>query len=103
MKKYYEEFISGADSRVPLNGGYLLVYLADELLSIVSIPAPEYMADNNRDSIVENDDTFEDKSGNQYDIEIRSSKYGIDWYLVSYPDDDEIIQKLRYEVRLNEY
>jgi len=99
LKKYLE----GSDAQPAINGGYLYIYLNDELLTIVSIPSPNLMAENSSQSTVENYDEFQDENENDYSITVFSSMYGIDWSLDSYPNDENIITKIRYEVKYNEY
>jgi len=101
--KQLESYLVGSDSQPALNGGYLYIYLNDELLTIVSVPSPNLMAENSSQSTVENCDEFQDKNGNDYSIVVFSSMYGIDWSLDTYPDDENIIRKIRYEVKHNEY
>jgi len=102
-KKQLKSYLEGSDSQPALNGGYLYIYLDNNLLTIVSIPSPNLMADNSSQSTVENDDEFQDKDGNDYSIIVFSSMYGIDWSLDTYPEDENIIKKISYEVKRNEY
>ncbi|OIP53998.1 MAG: hypothetical protein AUK54_07370 [Helicobacteraceae bacterium CG2_30_36_10] len=102
-KKQLKSYLEGSDSQPALNGGYLYIYLNNNLLTIVSIPSPNLMADNSSQSTVENDDEFQDKDGNDYSIIVLSSMYGIDWRLDTYPEDENIIKKISYEVKRNEY
>ena len=99
----YNNNLESSESLPAIDGGYLYIYKGKELLAIVSIPRPNLLAERSRDSIVENDDYFTDEDGNEYSITIQSSMYGIDWFLTKYPDDENIISQLRYEVKYNEY
>ncbi len=96
------EHIEGADSNVALSGGYLYIYLGDDLIHIASIPSPNILAERSSDSVIENQDDFQDKLGNEYSIAIFSSITGIHWYLEQYPDDDTTLMQLHYVVKLNE-
>ena len=97
------KLLSGSDARVAISGGYLYIYYDDSLLSIISIPTPNLLADNNEQSRVENYDNFTDPVGNEYDVTIYSQKYGIDWDVEPIAKDDDAIKKLRFEVKLNEH
>ncbi|CAN2049205.1 conserved hypothetical protein [Candidatus Magnetomoraceae bacterium gMMP-13] len=98
-----EEHLSGANAEIALNGGYLYIYKDDKLLHIASIPSPNLLADNFSQSVVENNEDFNDDNGNEFTIDILSSKVGVDWNLTSYPDDENIIKNIQYKVKLNEY
>jgi|GEM_PF-1267787 len=97
-----KEHIEGFDGSVALSGGYLYIYLADDLIHIASIPSPNLLAERSLDSVVENQDDFQDGFGNEYSIAIFSSITGVQWYLERYPDDDNILMSLHYRVKLNE-
>jgi len=103
-KKFTElaEHLQGADGRVALEGGYLYIYLHGDLLHIAGIPSPYLLADRSSDSTVENTDEFIDEKGHKFAIAIYSSIGGIEWDLYTYPDDDNLIGGLTYEVKLNE-
>jgi len=96
------EHIEGTNGNVALNGGYLYIYLADDLIHIASIPSPNFLAERSFDSAVENQDDFQDEFGNEYSIAIFSSITGINWYLEQYPDDVTTLMQLHYVVKLNE-
>jgi len=96
-----ESILTGNEAIPAVNGAYLYVYKGDKLLGIVSIPSPNLMADNYRESMVINDDILVDENGKEYEIEVISSNYGIDWEFLRYPDDD--IDDIRVEVKYNEY
>ncbi len=96
------EHLEGSDGQVALGGGYLYIYKNDKLIHIASIPSPNLLADHSSDSIVDNVDEFEDESGNQFEIAIYSSMTGIEWYLEKYPEDEELLMGMHYEIRLNE-
>lgn len=102
-KKDLKIYLEGSDGQPAINGGYLYIYQDDELLTIASIPSPNLMADNSSQSTVENDEQFQDKDGNEYSIMIFSSMHGIDWVLDIYPKDEDIIKKISYKVKHNEY
>lgn len=96
------EHLEGSDGSVALAGGYLYIYLDDRLLHIASIPSPYLLADRSTESVVENVDEFEDENGHEFVIAIYSSIAGIIWHLAEYPNDTDLLMRLRYEVRLNE-
>ncbi len=96
------EHLKGSVASVALAGGYLYIYLDDALIHIASIPSPNLLADRSSDSVVENVDQFEDDNGNDFVIAIYSSMTGIEWHLEDYPDDMDLLMRLRYDVRLNE-
>ena len=96
------EHLQGADGRVALKGGYLSIYRHGNLLHIAGIPSPYLLADRSSDSTVQNTDEFIDEQGHQFGIAIYSSISGIEWDLYTYPDDDNLIGGLTYEVNLNE-
>jgi hypothetical protein len=102
-QKELEEHLSGTDILPALNGGYLYIYENEKLLHIASIPSPYLLGDNYRQSVVENDEYFCDDNGNEFAIDILSSNVSIEWYLTSYPDDENIIKSIRYKVRKNEF
>ena len=103
MQRNLNMFLQGSEALPAIDGGYLYIHKDKKLLSIVSIPSPNLLAERNRDSIVENDDDFVDEDGNEYSITIQSSMYGIDWFLTNYPDNEDVIKQLSYEVKYNEY
>lgn len=96
------EHLQGTDGRVALAGGYLYIYLHGALIHIAGIPSPYLLADRSSDSMVENADEFTDKEGHEFEIVIYSSISGIEWELYSYPDDENLILGLAYEVKLND-
>jgi hypothetical protein len=98
-----EEKLSGSEPSPAIEGGYLYIYKGDELLGIVSIPSPNLLAENYRDSMVVYDDIVTDSEGNEYSVEVTSSLYGIDWRIYEYPDDKDILNQIRVEVKYNEY
>jgi hypothetical protein len=93
--------LQGLDSRVALGGGYLYIYLHGALIHIAGIPSPYLLAERSSDTTVENRDEFSDADGHLFGIAIYSSITGIEWSLVHYPDDDQLILGLTYEVKLN--
>lgn len=95
--------ISGSSSQPGLNGAYLYIYLKEELVTIVSIPSPNVVADNSNQSTVENFDDFTDKYGNNYSITVFSSIYDIYWSIETDTTNNDIINNFRYEVKYNEY
>jgi len=99
----YEGVLYGSESLPALNGAYLYIYRGDKLLGIVSIPSPNLMAENYRDSVVTNYEELVDEDGNEYEIEVISSNVGIDWEFVKYPEDENILKQLRVEVKYNEF
>lgn len=96
------EHLQGSDSRVALEGGYLYIYLHETLIHIAGIPSPYLLADRSSDSTVENSDEFSDTDGHQFEIAIYSSITGIEWDVYSYPDDENLILGLTYEIKLND-
>lgn len=98
-----EQHLSGADPLPALNGGYIYIYENEKLLHIASVPSPNLLGDNYRQSVVENDEYFSDDNGNKFTIDILSSKVGVDWQLTSYPDDENLIKSIRYKVKHNEF
>ncbi|MCD6186230.1 MAG: hypothetical protein J7K84_10700 [Deltaproteobacteria bacterium] len=98
-----EKYLSGTDALPALNGGYLYIYKNKKLLHIASIPSPNLLGDNYRQSLVENDEYFSDEDGNEFTIDILSSNVGVDWHLTFYPDDENIIKSIRYKVKQNEF
>ncbi len=98
----FTDHLKGSDGRVALVGGYLYIYLTDKLIHIAGIPSPYLLAARTSDSLVENIDDFVDDQGNAFEIIIDSSITGIEWSIQTYPDDESIIQNLRYEIKLNE-
>jgi len=96
------EHLEGNIGNVALNGGYLYIYIDDKLIHIASIPSPNVLADRSSDSVVENIDQFEDESGNEFVIAIYSSITGIEWYLNEYPDNTDLLMRMRYDVSINE-
>ena len=97
-----KEKLHGSD--IPLlDGGYLYLYRGDELIGIVAIPSPNLMAENHRDSLVSNSETLCDNDGNEYTVDVHSSMHGIEWEIVEYPEDENILKDLRVEVKPNVY
>ena len=94
--------LQGSDSRVALDGGYLYIYLHGSLIHIAGIPSPYLLADRTSDSTVENLDDFTDDEGHEFEIAIYSSISGIEWALHRYPDQENLILGLTYEVKLND-
>ena len=104
-QKYLEKesHLQGSSGEPAIDGGYLYIYLNNDLLFIAGIPSPNLMAEKPSDSLVENYEEFTDKYDNNYAISIFSSIYDIYWELNEYPDDDNIINSIRYEVKYNEH
>jgi len=98
-----ESHLQGSSGEPAIDGGYLYVYLDNNLLTIVGIPSPNLVAEKSSDSLVENYEEFTDSDGNNYVISIFSSIYDIYWELNEYPDDDKLINSIRYEVKYNEH
>ncbi len=98
-----EKYLSGNDRIPALNGGYLYIYKNEKLLHIASIPSPNLSGENYRQSVVENDEHFSDSEGNEFTIGILSSNVGVDWHMTSYPDDENTLKNIRYEIRQNEF
>lgn len=69
----------GNFGNVAVNGGYLEISYNNKIIIDVNVPIPNFSAEKNRDSVVKNDDSFSDDYGNEYDIYIYSSMYGVDY------------------------
>jgi len=104
-KRMYElsEHLHGADGHVALKGGYLYIYLHESLIHIAGIPSPYLLAERSSETTVENIDEFTDADGHEFDIAIYSSITGIEWELYHYPDDEDLLLGLTYEVKLNDH
>ncbi len=96
-------YLEGSVGSVASNGGYLYIYKGDTLLHIAGIPSPNLLGERRQDTEVDNIGEFIDSEGNNYRIVIYSSAYGIEWFLEEYPEDEETLHQLHYEVQLNEY
>lgn len=95
--------IEGNDCLPPVSGGYLVISLDGEEIASVSVPSPNY-ADRYSDSVVENDDEFEDSEGNSYSISIYSSSVGVDWSIdVTSKESTDLKDRVRAEYIPNEY
>jgi len=98
-----ENHLSGSESLPAINGGFLYVYVQEKNVAIASIPSPNLLAETASKSTVINFDDFTDDEGNEYTISVASSSYGVDWELIKYPEDEEILKSVTYEVKYNEY
>ncbi len=76
---YIDEHLKG-DTVPATSGGFISIYKDDNELFIANVPTPNYMAENNSDSTVMNEEWFSDEDG-EYRIEIYSSMYGLSWEL----------------------
>ena len=96
--------IEGNDSLPSVSGGYLLISLDGQELATVGVPSPRY-EDRYSDSVVENDDEFDDEEGNRYSVNVYSSNVGVDWVVsVSNEGNDADIKKrIKVEYQANEY
>lgn len=96
--------IEGNDSLPSVSGGYLLISLDGQELATVGVPSPRY-EDRYSDSVVENDDEFDDEEGNRYSVSVYSSNVGVDWVVsVSNEGNDADIKKrIKVEYQANEY
>ncbi|HGL3854413.1 TPA: hypothetical protein ACKE3U_003739 [Klebsiella aerogenes] len=95
--------IEGNDCLPPVSGGYLVIFIDGEEFSSVSVPSPNY-ADKYSDSVVENDDDFEDDEGNSYSVSVYSSNVGVDWSIeVTSEKSDELRDRVYAEYIPNEY
>lgn len=96
--------IEGNDSLPSGSGGYLYITVDGQELGTVSVPSPAY-EDRYSDSIVENDDAFEDDEGNQYDVSIYSSNVGVEWVITvsNERNDSDIKDRIKVEYQANEY
>ncbi|AXK48571.1 putative membrane protein [Aliarcobacter trophiarum LMG 25534] len=75
---------------VAIDGGYLEILYNKKIIKKVKVPVPNYQAEKNRDSVVENDDGFSDKYGNEYSVYVYSSMYGIDYTIELIHSKDEL-------------
>ena len=78
---------------VAIDGGYLEISYNEKIIKKVKVPAPNYQAEKNRDSVVENDDGFSDEYKNEYSVYVYSSKYGIDYTIELIHSEDELKAK----------
>ncbi len=83
----------GSFGTVAIDGGYLEISYNEKIIKKVKVPAPNYQAEKNRDSVVENDDGFSDKYGNEYSVYVYSSRYGIDYTIELIHSEDELKAK----------
>ena len=98
-----ESNFSGSVDTVAINGAYLFIFLNDALMHIATIPPPNLLGEFLHETVVRNHDDFTDTYGNAYEISIASSRQGIEWEMVAYPDDVELASQIHFEVKLNEY
>ena len=78
---------------VAIDGGYLEISYNEKIIKKVKVPAPNYQAEKNRDSVVENDDGFSDEYKNEYSVYVYSSRYGIDYTIELINSEDELKAK----------
>lgn len=78
---------------VAVSEGYLEISYNKKVIKKVKVPTPNYEAEKNRDSVVENDDGFSDDYGNEYSIYVYSSKYGIDYTIELIHSENELKAK----------
>ncbi|WP_372617119.1 P-loop NTPase fold protein [Aliarcobacter sp.] len=78
---------------VASDGGYLEISYNEKIIKKVKVPAPNYQAEKNRDSVVENDDGFSDEYKNEYSVYVYSSRYGIDYTIELINSEDELKAK----------
>lgn len=78
---------------VALEGGKLIIYSNDIEISSVNVPRPFLGAEKSRDSVVEEDEYFNDEFGNEYIINVYSGMYGIDYSIEITHTEDELKAK----------
>lgn len=95
--------LEGNEDLPAVFGGYLVILKDNQELAVVSVPSFNLLADRYRDSVIENDDSFEDDEGNEYMINIYSSNTGIDWNLEIGSQNEEILNHIKVEYQPNDY
>ncbi len=98
--------ITGNDGLPPISGGYLSIKKEGKEFHIASVPSFVPGADRYHDSVLENDDDFKDKEGNQFVISIWSSNVGVDWKLSLFAkngDDETLAKHIDMEYQSNDY
>lgn len=78
---------------VALEGGKLIIYSNDIEISSVNVPRPNLGAEKNHDSIVEEDEYFNDEYGNEYIINVYSGMDGIHYSIELTHIEDELKAK----------
>lgn len=78
---------------VAVDGGKLIIYSNDIEISSVNVPVPNLGAEKSRDSIVEEDEHFNDEFGNEYIINVYSGMHGIDYSIEVVHTEDELKAK----------
>lgn len=79
MEKEQSKHYEGSSGSVAFSGGYLDIKIDGKTIATVSVPAPDFTAERSRDSIVSWDEQFQDNEGNDYDVTVHSSIYGVEW------------------------
>ena len=96
--------IEGNDYTPPLSGVYLVIFVDNKEIHVVSVPSP-ILADRFRDSVSDNYDEFTDANGNEFSTSVCSSKVGVDWQLDITPGDNEkdLENRIVIEYRPNDF
>ncbi len=97
--------IEGNDCTPPVSGGYLIIKKDKQTFHVVTVPSPNLYADRYKDSISENDDTFEDDTSNEFTMNVWSSNVGVDWQLdiALSKNDDSLSERISVEYRANAF
>lgn len=69
---------SGSLGNIATEGGELIILENGYDIASVDVPSPYFGAEKNTDSIVHNEDYFNDSYGNSYKITVYSSMYGVE-------------------------
>lgn len=80
-------------SSVALEGGKLIIYSNDIEISSVNVPMPNLGAEKSRDSVVEEEEYFDDEFGNMFIINVYSGMYGIDYSIEITHTENEVKAK----------
>ena len=78
---------------VALEGGKLIIYSNDIEISSVNVPVPNLGAEKSRDSVVENEEYFNDNFGNEFRIDVYSGMSKIDYAIENTHMEDELKAK----------
>ena len=90
----------GSFGTVAIDGGYLEISYNEKIIKKVKVPAPNYQAEKNRDSVVENDDGFSDEYKNEYSVYVYSSRYGIDYTIELIHSEDELKATITFDLTI---
>lgn len=95
--------IQDSDCMPPISGGYLVIYVNDKELDVVSVPSPNLGADRYRDSTVDNYEIITDDKDNVFKVLAQSSNVGVDWTIEVSTNDPELESNVRVEYLANEF